>query len=285
MISIVIPSHESKYLDRLLKSIPNGYEVIIVDDKEGKGAGWARNDGARRAKGDTLLFVDSDVILNKDTLFRIEDSMKYYQTCCCEYDIEPANPGFFTDFKAILARSWIPSLLHITAFTGRCGAITKELFDKVGGFTEHYESASVEEWDLGRKITKLGMRLHYDPTITVKHHFPDFPQQIKRLYQRTRDWMNIHKKYGKFDNTCTTKWNALTQIIGFLTVVTFPFSLFYGFGMIAFPLGLLVCIMNWRFLSLSIERKGIFVTLLYINLLYIVACAVTLGGISGKIKR
>lgn len=88
MLSIIIPHHNTpKLLQRCLDSIPNGgkIQVVVVDDnsdtnivdfnhfpgkdrddveivltKEGKGAGYARNVGLQYAKGDWLLFADSD---------------------------------------------------------------------------------------------------------------------------------------------------------------------------------------------------------------------------------
>lgn len=88
VISIIIPHHNTPILlQRCLDSIPadKGIQVIVVDDnsdsakvdfenfpgkerpeveiyltKEGRGAGYARNVGLKYAKGEWLLFADSD---------------------------------------------------------------------------------------------------------------------------------------------------------------------------------------------------------------------------------
>lgn len=87
-LSIIIPHHDTpKLLQRCLDSIPvdRDIEVVVVDDnsdetivdfskfpgegrycvevyltKEGRGAGYARNVGLQHAKGEWLLFADSD---------------------------------------------------------------------------------------------------------------------------------------------------------------------------------------------------------------------------------
>lgn len=61
--SLIIPHHgNAAQLQRLLDSIPQreDMEVITVEDKERCGAGWARNQGLRQARGTYMLFADSD---------------------------------------------------------------------------------------------------------------------------------------------------------------------------------------------------------------------------------
>ena len=61
--SIIIPHKDSPLLlQRLLHSIPkrDDVEVIVIDDTEGCGGGWARNQGLVKARGRWLLFADAD---------------------------------------------------------------------------------------------------------------------------------------------------------------------------------------------------------------------------------
>ena len=91
-LSIIIPTYnEEKYLPRLLKSIKKqtyrNYEVIVADNNstdntrkiatkfganivKGGLPGPGRNNGARIARGELLLFLDSDVRLPSDFLFQ-----------------------------------------------------------------------------------------------------------------------------------------------------------------------------------------------------------------------
>jgi len=96
MLSIIIPTlNEEKYLPMLLASIRSqkllDYEIIVSDggstdktieiaassdcrtvvDNEHHHPSWQRNNGAAIARGETLLFLDADTILQDDFLVKV----------------------------------------------------------------------------------------------------------------------------------------------------------------------------------------------------------------------
>ena len=100
-ISIIIPVYNSSLtlnecLNSIFSSDYKNYEVIIVSDRstdnsiaiakeyktkiielsQNKGPALARNKGSESADGEILLFLDSDVIINKDSLNLIIDKFK-----------------------------------------------------------------------------------------------------------------------------------------------------------------------------------------------------------------
>ena len=107
MISIIIPTlNEEKYLPLLLKSIARqkfrDYEIIVADagseDKTldiakryncrivaGGLPAKGRNEGAKVAKGDLLLFLDADVILPQ----------KFFRRAVSEFETEKIDFGAF----------------------------------------------------------------------------------------------------------------------------------------------------------------------------------------------
>ncbi|MDQ2631061.1 MAG: glycosyltransferase [Actinomycetota bacterium] len=63
-ISVVVPTRDRPELLRrcleALESQTTPVEIVVVEDREGRGPAWARNEGARRAKGRIVCFTDDD---------------------------------------------------------------------------------------------------------------------------------------------------------------------------------------------------------------------------------
>ena len=61
--SIIIPHKGPQWqLDRCVASVPkrDDLQIIVIHDEEGRGAGWARNQGLSQAEGSYVIFADSD---------------------------------------------------------------------------------------------------------------------------------------------------------------------------------------------------------------------------------
>ena len=127
MISVIIPNRNgeatlSKCLDAVFSSDYKNFEVIVVDDGsddgsveiaekypvrllkfgEHRGVSEARNRGAEIAKGEILLFIDSDCLVRKDTLKKVNMAMNgNNKVIGGTYTIFPADDGFFSRFQSI----------------------------------------------------------------------------------------------------------------------------------------------------------------------------------------
>ncbi len=63
-ISVVVPTRgRAEALERCRAALERqsvGVEIIVVEDLEGRGPAWARNEGVRRARGEVVCFTDDD---------------------------------------------------------------------------------------------------------------------------------------------------------------------------------------------------------------------------------
>lgn len=63
-ISVVVPTRDRpELLQRCLAALEKQtvpVEIVVVEDSEGRGPAWARNEGVRRARGEAICFTDDD---------------------------------------------------------------------------------------------------------------------------------------------------------------------------------------------------------------------------------
>lgn len=63
-ISVVVPTRDRpQELKRCLAALESqtaSVEIVVVEDTEGRGPAWARNEGVRRAHGEVICFTDDD---------------------------------------------------------------------------------------------------------------------------------------------------------------------------------------------------------------------------------
>jgi GT2 family glycosyltransferase len=312
--SIITPAYNNpeevrKLLDSVRPEILNDptLEMIVVDDcskddslmkvaresgfaeymrlEKNSGPAEARNAGARAAKNDLLIFVDSDVVLNKDTFPRIREKFAgdgSIQVFGGEYDLEPANPSLSTRFKSLMVASWRPKGGTVSVFLTRLGVIKKSIFTDMGGFDTSLRTASVEDYEFARRLINKGYAIHYDPAVTVTHHFPSFKKQIKLFFHRSFMWVYIFRRYGGFDNTCTTPLQGASQLFGFLASAFFVLALVnIRLMYVALLLLALFILTSLRFFSLALKEKGILFTLVSVPMSLAISCSIVLGAAWG----
>jgi GT2 family glycosyltransferase len=149
-------------------------ELIVVTEAAAPGPAAARNEGAAQASGDVLVFVDADVVARRDAFRRIRsvfDGDAELAALFGSYDDDPPHPGVVSGFRNLLHH-------HVhhggagpaTTFWAGLGAIRREAFDAAGGFdARRYPHPSVEDVDLGLRVSAGGGRIRLDPAIRGTH--------------------------------------------------------------------------------------------------------------------
>ena len=191
-ISIIIAIYNRKdelfeLLNSLTRQTDKAFEIIVVDDgsrinlrptvelfneslniqffrKENSGPGLSRNYGARRAKNDWLVFVDSDVIVETDYIANIKKNISEIP-CDAFGGADKAHRGFNLMQKAIsYAMTSVfttggvrGSKKSVTKFQPRSFnmGVRKSAFEMVGGFSEMRIG---EDPDLSMTLWEKGFR-------------------------------------------------------------------------------------------------------------------------------
>ncbi|HZB35591.1 MAG TPA: glycosyltransferase [Gaiellaceae bacterium] len=149
-------------------------ELIIVDSPQHLGPAAARNLGARRARGDVIVFVDADVKVHRDAFERIRSAFDSDPTLAAifgSYDDTPGADGIISDFRNLLHHYVHHQGAGVaTTFWAGLGAIRRDVFLEVGGFDEErFPRSSVEDIELGMRLHERGERIVLDPAIQGKH--------------------------------------------------------------------------------------------------------------------
>ena len=207
-ISVIVPVHNDPGdlrlgLDALWSAAPADCEIIVVDDgstdatasvaagmgvsvvalAKNSGPAAARNEGARRARGAILLFVDADVVLAPGAIERVQRLFAdhpEYAAVFGSYDARPSCRRLVSRYRNLL-HHFVHQRGHVEAstFWAGCGAIRRSVFHEVGGFDagrfrrpsiedalsalERLDPAEVYRTTLKHKISMCGLL----PTLVV----------------------------------------------------------------------------------------------------------------------
>jgi glycosyltransferase involved in cell wall biosynthesis len=195
--SVVIPNINGaatirEALERIFSNDYQDLEVIVVDDAStdsspiiaeefpvrlikhdrSLGAAAARNDGAKAARGKIILFVDADVIIPPETFRIIERNLANPAISGVIGLLQPVTrfEGFCSQYKNFYMHyTYLKLPERVNVFFTSIAAIRKEIFNCCGGFDTAYRGASIEDMDLGLRITERDFRLVLDKSLQVEH--------------------------------------------------------------------------------------------------------------------
>lgn len=252
-ISIVIPTYNrlpilQKCLlaledQQLTNQLVSNYEVVLVDDgstdatlewlaantarlphlkiyqQDHRGAAAARNLGVEQAQGDTIIFIDSDLVVTPVFLQAHAEALTAGQQelgddrlftygaviNTCNFDQPTAEPYKITDFSAAYFA------------TGNV-AIAKHWLEKAGLFDTGFQLYGWEDLELGVRLKKLGLKLIKCPAAVGYHWHPAFsleqiPRMIDQEIQRGRMGVLFYEKHPTWEVKMMIQMTWLHQVL------------------------------------------------------------------------
>ena len=280
MISVIICTYNRvKYIGNLLESIAANdlekceYEILLVDNnctdntrevckafatihtdvnfryviEPEQGLSAARNCGIKEAKGDIIVYVDDDALV--DTWYLrayTEWFAKHPNTMACGGPIEPlyetAEPSWMSPYTKALLTAWMNYGDKVREYPkgrfpgGGNAAYRKEVFEKVGLFNtalgrKGNSLMASEEKDIFDKMHALNMEVLYLPTPVLHHIIPQAklePEYFNRVtYQigcseRQRTLAIGKGKYVQRLFSECIKWGASIVLLCLYTISFHP---------------------------------------------------------------
>jgi GT2 family glycosyltransferase len=170
-----------------------GATVLRVDGRGGPSA--ARNSGARQTRCEIVLFIDADCAARTDVVGRVHDAFERDPSLAAiigSYDDAPAKPNFLSQYKNLL-HHYIHQRGGEDAFTfwGACGAIRREVFERIGGFDESW--TCIEDIELGYRLRAAGHRIRLVKQLQAKHLKRWTPLSLLRtdIFVRAIPWSRL----------------------------------------------------------------------------------------------
>ncbi len=252
--SIVIPTYNRlPILEKCLRALEHqiipadspiaGYEIVVVDDgstdrtvewlqthqtelphvrlfqQDHQGPSAARNLGVQEAKGDTIIFIDSDLVvlegflqahataltegakeLGTDRLFTYGSVIN-----TCNFDAPTSEPFKITDYS----RAYFA--------TGNV-AIDRKWLEQAGLFDTRFQLYGWEDLELGVRLKQLGLKLIKCPEAVGYHWHPPFnlnqlPNLIDKEFQRGRMGVLFYQKHPTWEVRMMIQMTWLHRIL------------------------------------------------------------------------
>ncbi len=251
--SVIIPTYNRlPILKKCLKAFENqqisnaeitGYEVILIDDastdgtskwfletyskdnrfrlleqKENLGRSHTRNFGIKNAKGDMIMFVDSDIVVLEDFIishYLVFSEAKDKFTTDRFYTVGPEVRT--ADFENPVQKDY--KIAPFSDLFITCNAsIPKTLLEECGGFDEDFNLYGYEDIEIGIRLNKIKVKgikadkavgFHYHPDFTLS----DIPNMKKVEEQKAKMALIFCKKYPSLQIRLLVQNNLFHKIL------------------------------------------------------------------------
>ena len=151
---LIVDNGQNPSLEMLLKDYP----VTILKRDENQSAAYARNEGVKGFFNGIIVFIDSDVICEKDS---IKNLIKPLQAKLCNatignYSKNIKGLSFSQKYKQLYINhiySREGSKIKNDFWTAIC-AVDAKVFNELNGFNTNFKGANGEDQEFGIRLTK-----------------------------------------------------------------------------------------------------------------------------------
>ena len=171
------------------------------------------------ASGDILFFIDADVFVEPDVLKKIDTVFRNspdVDALVGAYRSRQPNENFFSTYQTSFTfyNHELCEEGNNHWFWGACGAIRKQVFEKIGRFDRKYAGAGAEDIELGYDLSDKGHRIVLDKNLHVVHcHRHSFRSIIRNNLKKSSEWCTLFLEknaQNRYKHGFTSKRNGLT---------------------------------------------------------------------------
>lgn len=262
--SVIVPGYNAEAtLPILLDSLSNqsckDFEVIVIDDcsrdgtpdiarsydckliqlQQNRGPAYCRNMGTKNARGEILVFTDSDCCVDRYWLEQIQKHLSQNDTEALMGSIVLRPSTFLGDSISALGfpaggaigfdKIWKVDQKGFTDSLSSCNcAMKKDIFWEVGGFDESFPYPGGEDSFLAYNLRRMNYRIRYCPDVLVYHGARDsFWDFLKWQFRRGESSFIFSTKVSNRKNFLSLRiWSTGNIIRYYCRDKKFPMVLF-----------------------------------------------------------
>jgi len=280
--------------------IAKKFPCRIIQNKTNIGPAASRNLAAKQARGDILVFTDTDITIDPGGLALISKKMQ-----ADKIDAMFGKLAFPPLRNTKIGRFWLydeNEVCHyggvktgmVNCWSSTLGIVKRALFLRIGGFNETFKGADIEDHELAAKILN-DSHIYYDENLTFHHHYPSTKLVLKKMFIRSKMFARSTSIKVYKEKSWVSKHRNASFILSFIMTILFlslPISLF-TFHSLTIPLICLIVLMiiiktvHHRFLFKSILKTDGFGFAVYSFFMLYVTSIFAMSGfmvgiISGK---
>lgn len=224
------------------QALDGGYEVLVVDDgstdgtagylrelaaagrlrcvvQENRGIAPSRNVGVREARGELIVFVDSDVVVTPT--FLAEHLAAHLAAAPTEI-ICQGSPILTSNFDDPTSEPFNPLTDASRAEFDTCNvSVRRDAIARAGWFDEDFAQYGWEDLELGIRLKRLGLKVARRPRALGFHYHPPFrldmlPGMVQKEIARGKGAVRFYRKHPTLAVRLMTQLTPLHRALDWL---------------------------------------------------------------------
>jgi glycosyltransferase involved in cell wall biosynthesis len=185
-------------------TFPGKRDILIITTLKNHGSAYSRNIGANAATSETLLFIDSDILVPPGAIRAVSETLltkPEFLAIGAIYSENTRRLNFISDFKNLdlsyRGRLCTERVKYLGSFFIM---IKRSVFLQAGGFKETFHGSTTEDIEFGYRVTKDKNLMFINKNISVDHLKKyTLYEMLKTDFNRVTSMMRIIKdSEGKY---------------------------------------------------------------------------------------
>lgn len=197
---IVIDDGSGDETPQIVEALQRDCSRLHYYEQTNSGVATARNNGARKARGEVLIFLDDDIVIEPDLIRRHLAAMSEFGACLVNghWEFTPSlaaalRESSFGRFRMAI-EGWVKegeekrklrgSYVEPSSITACNLGVRRDDYWRIGGFDEQFPFAGREDQEFSIRAARVGFRFIYDFDMRIWHN--DHVLNLRQFCERKR---------------------------------------------------------------------------------------------------